>query len=303
MKIIIALLALIIGSVAYGQNRLNITQYMMHQPFLNMASISANDHINVAGLHREQWLNFEGAPSTSLFSVNSPLGGTNLSLGGIVSYDKIGVHSMTNLDLGIAYRAKLNANHFLAFALKGGIANTSSAYSELTLGDLNDPEFQGNISQIQPDFGFSTYFFSDKYYAGIAIPSLLRNANLYQSVDQLFVPQDFHYFTTAGYRFDLNRKFKLGLSTLLKGVIGSPIQADLNAQLMYNDFFGFGVTYRTSQDLAAIFSFKVKDRLTISYSYDFGFSDLARYHNNTHEIMLIFDAPRRGLMPLSCPRF
>lgn len=296
------LIVVLISSISFGQNRLNITQYMMHQPFLNMASITANDNINAAGLHREQWLSFEGAPSSSMFSVNSPISQTNLSVGGIVSHDRIGVHSMTNIDLGLAYKIKLNKSNYLSFALKGGLVNTSSDYSQLNLQNINDPNFISGPSQIQPDIGFSSYFFSDKYYFGVAVPSLLRNARFY-SEDMIIVPQDFHYFTTAGYQFTLNENFKLGFSTLIKGIIGAPIQADLNAQIMFNDFLSLGTSYRTSSDLAAIVGFKIKDRFTISYSYDFGFSDLARYHNNTHEIMLIFDAPRRELKTLSSPRY
>jgi type IX secretion system PorP/SprF family membrane protein len=286
-----------------GQNQLNITQYMIHQPILNMASIAGNDHVNAAGLHRQQWVGFEGAPASSIFSLNSPIKSTNLHIGGIASYDRIGANSVTNVDIGIAYRMKLSKKHFLSLSLKGGIVNTTSEYSDMYLNDLDDPEFPASsISEIQTDFGFSAYYFTEKYYVGFAIPSFIRNSNFYEN-SQLVVPRDFHYFTTAGYRFTLTEDFKLGLSTLLKGVLGSPIQADFNAQLMYKEFIGLGVSYRTSNDLAAILTFKMFDRLTLSYSYDLGFSELARYHSNTHEIMLVFDAPSRSLIPMNSPRF
>ena len=297
------ILSLLMSTFTFGQNRLNITQYMLHQPILNMASIAGNDHINIAGVHRQQWVGFEGAPASSFFSLNSPIKTTNLHIGGIASFDRIGANSITNIDIGLAYRMKLNANNFLSLALKGGITNTNSDYAGLSLANPNDPQFPTtSISEIQPDFGFSAYFFSKKYYVGFAIPALLRNANFYPE-SKLVIPQDFHYFTTAGYRFTLNDAFKLGLSTLVKGVIGSPLQADLNAQLLYNDFIGLGVTYRTSNDLAAILSIKMFNKFTISYSYDFGFSELSRYHSNTHEIMLIFDTPTRELNKIASPRF
>lgn len=296
-------LTLLVGAFAYGQNRLNITQYMMHQPILNMASIAGNDNINAAVIHRQQWVGFEGAPASSFFSLNTPIKTTNLHIGGIASFDRIGTNSIIDFDLGIAYRMKLNERNFLSLSLKGGVTNTNSDYSKLTLKDQSDPEFSATtISEIQPDFGFSAYFFSQDYYVGFAIPSLFRNANYYPE-SQLVVPEDFHYFTTAGYRFTLNESFKLGFSTLVKGVIGSPIQADLNSQLLYNDFLGFGLSYRTSNDLAAIISVRFMDKYMLSYSYDFGFSDLSRYHSNTHEIMLTFDTPSRELLPITSPRF
>ena len=297
------LLTMLLGTFAYGQNRLSITQYMLHQPILNMASIAGNDNINAALVHRQQWVGFDGGPASSMFSFNSPIKTTNLHVGGIATFDKIGSNSITSVDLGIAYRLKLNTKNFLSLALKGGVTNTNSDYSKLTLSDQNDPEFSASsISETQPDFGFSAYFFSKDYYVGFAIPSFFANANFY-SESQLVIPEDFHYYTTAGYRFTLNESFKLGFSTLLKGVVGSPIQADLNTQLLYNDFFGLGLSYRTSNDLAAIVSIRFMEKFMLSYSYDFGLSDLSRYHSNTHEIMLTFDTPSRNLLPITSPRF
>lgn len=303
-KLLVGLiLSCLISTFALGQNRLSITQYMLHQPILNMASIAGNNNINAALLHRQQWVGFEGAPASSFFSLNAPIKTTNLHIGGIASYDKIGSNSITNVDLGLAYRIKLNPNNFLSLSLKGGITNTNSDYTKLSLGNANDPKFPENsISEIQPNFGFSAFYFSTKYYVGFAIPSLFRNANYYPD-SQLLMPEDFHYFTTAGYRFTLNESFKLGVSTLIKGVLGAPLQADLNTQLMYNDFLGFGVTYRTSNDLAAIVSVKIIEKFTVSYSFDFGFSKLTRQNSNSHEVMLTFDTPSRKLIPITSPRF
>lgn len=300
---IIFVVGVLVSSSLTGQNRMNITQYMLHQPIINMASIASNNNINAAVLHRQQWVGFEGAPASTFLSFNSPIKSTNLHIGGIASSDRIGSYAMTKVDLGIAYRMKIKTNNYLSLALKGGVTNTSADYSGLTLGNQNDPEFNvGSNSEFQPDFSFSTYYFADKFYAGLAIPSLFRNESLYPE-SELVVPEDFHYFLTAGYQFTLNKTFKLGFSTLLKGVQGAPLQADLNTQLLYNDFLGLGFSYRTSQDLAAIFSIKLFEKLTFSYSYDFGISDMSRFHSNTHEFMLIFDTPTRDLIPITSPRF
>jgi type IX secretion system PorP/SprF family membrane protein len=303
IKYIFKLICVLVFVQNYAQNEFNVTQYMIHQPIINMASITTNDHINAAVLHRQQWVGFEGAPATSLFSANGPIGLTNLHLGGIASYDRIGANSITKLDLALAYRIKFNTHNFLGLALKGGVMNTVANYDDMLLQDQNDPEFSGGgMSAIQPDFGFSAYYFNRNFYGGFAIPSLFRNQN-FHSETQLVVPEDFHYFTTLGYQFDLNESFDLGISTFIKGVLGAPLQFDLNAQLFYNEFIGFGVSYRSSNDLAAILSIKFLEKFTFSYSYDFGFSELARYHNNTHEFSLIFDAPKRNMIPIHSPRF
>ncbi|MCC5923423.1 MAG: PorP/SprF family type IX secretion system membrane protein [Crocinitomicaceae bacterium] len=303
-KIIVVIALCSVAAPLFGQNQLNLTQYMIHQPAINFAAIAANDALNIAGLHREQWVGFDGAPSSSIFSVNTPIGLTNLSFGSLIRYERIGVHALTRAEVGLAYRAQVASESFLSFGLTGGIINMNSDYSKLTLYDLNDPEFPNNsVSEIQPDFGFSSYLFSENYYFGIAIPSLLRNTGFYSDKELLFMPLDFHYYTTAGYKRSLNENFDLGFSTLVKGVIGSPMQFDLNLQIFYNDQFGLGTSFRSSMDFAFIATFKFWDRFTVSYSYDLGISELARFHNNTHEIVLIFDAPKRNLLPFTSPRF
>ena len=303
MKRLLIFIGITFSFSLYGQNRFNITQYMLQKPSINFASISSFSSINAALLHREQWVGFEGAPSTSMFSFSSPLKSTKLSMGGTAYHDRIGVHAITNVNLGLSYRLKLNNSNFLALAIDGGLSNISSDYDILALQDNDDLAFlSNNASLLQPDFGFSAYFFSKKYYLGISIPSLVRGANYYTG-DQLVLPQDFHYFATLGYEFELGKKFDLGVSSLLKAVVNAPVQVDLNAQLMYNNSFGVGLSYRSSDEIATILTFKIKERFTISYSYDVGFSDLARYHDNTHEILLIFDAPSKKILPFSSPRF
>ena len=308
MKRVVNKIVLLVALSSYcltgwSQNQQHITQYMIHQPLMNFASIAANDHVNMAALYRNQWVGFDGAPSTGFFSFNSPLGTTNLHVGGMLKYDQIGANRNTGVDLGLAYRVKLSQQNYLSFALKGGIDNTTSDYSGLYFYDDNDPEFTGSsFSVTQPNFGFSSYFFSEDYYIGFAIPAFLRN-RAYAATVETFSPTEFHYFTTAGYRFKLSNDFKLGVSTFLKAVVGSPLQADFNGQLLYKDVFGFGLSYRTSNDIAAIATIKLFDRLTFSYSYDLGISDFSRYHNNSHEIMLIYDLPKRNLLPIYSPRF
>lgn len=286
-----------------AQNQINMTQYMVHQPLINMAAIGSYDNLNGALMHRQQWVGFDGAPNTSMLSVNSPLKGKNFHIGGVFMQDRIGANQRTTFDLGFAYRMQLNEKNYLSLALSGGADHMVSDYSDLYLNDVDDPNFpNGSVSSFQPDFGFGAYFFSEKYYVGLSIPSLLRSANLYPE-RELVIPEDFHYYLQAGYQFRLNDDFDLGISTLVKTVLGSPIQYDVNVQPFFRDIVGLGLSYRSSHDIAGILTLNINESFTVSYSYDLGFSEFSAYHRNTHEVMLIYRRPAREMLRLSSPRF
>jgi type IX secretion system PorP/SprF family membrane protein len=302
-KIILGVLFMLFGWGAFAQNQFNMTQYMIHQPIVNMAAIGSYDNLNGALYHRQQWVGFKGAPTTSLLTLNAPIKGKNFHVGGLVMQDNIGANQNTSANLGFAYRMKVSEKNHLALSLKGGINHMVSDYSGLFLNDVDDPEFpNASVSTLEPDFGFGSYFFSEKYYVGFAVPSLLRSANLY-STSELVLVEDFHYFLHGGYQFDLNQDFKLGLSTLLKAVLGSPFQYDVNAQVFFKDLVGLGVSYRSSNDICGILTLNIHESFMLSYSYDFGLSELATFHSNTHEVMLIYKRPSRDLLRISSPRF
>jgi hypothetical protein len=74
-KIIVSYAFILSGMfhVAFGQQDALFTQYIDAQLYSNAAAAGSNDHITIAGIHRQQWAGFQGAPMTSGLTVHSPL--------------------------------------------------------------------------------------------------------------------------------------------------------------------------------------------------------------------------------------
>jgi len=307
----IVLSAAVLGSVVSikAQDYFNISQYMMHQPFVNPAAIGSYRTLNGAGLFRQQWVGLEGAPSIQAFNVNSPLGTTNGNAGFSVVRDQIGVNNRIDISGTYAYNISISPNSRLALGLSGMAVLNQSNFSQATVNDANDPLFANDTRMhVLPNFQYGMYYYTNKFYVGLSMPKLLLNSVTSDSAgtDNASTYFDFsqmHYYLNAGYKFELNEDLDLNVSTLLKQISGAPFQVDLNAQVVFGKKFGVGVSYRTSKELVGLISYQINDMFKLAYSYDFSFSKLAAYQSGSHEIMLLFQMPTKEPLLIEPPRF
>lgn len=291
-----------------AQNRFNMSQYMLHQAFVNPAAIASNNYMNGAIFHRSQWVGFEGAPVTQGINFTLPSKSQKMFYGFTIMNDRIGVNKAFELGGNYAYRMQLKETQFLSFALAANVNLIQSNFSQVTTDQPNDPYFTGNTPTfVKPNFRFGTYYFSPKYYVGLAVMNLLENkvefTNAYKASTKFDVSA-FHYYLQGGYLFKVSEKFDIGASTLIKNVNNSPIQFDLNAQGIYMKKYGVGFSYRSSKDLVLLANAAITPKIRLGYSYDLGFSNLKNYNSGSHEILLIYtmNEEKLSVRPFA-PRF
>ena len=63
---------------------------------------------------------------------------------------------------------------------------------------------------------------------------------------------------------------------------------DINSILTYNKRIWGGVTYRVNSAVIGMVGIELRSGLRIGYSYDFSASDLAKYNNGSHELMVSY---------------
>lgn len=306
MKKLIAIILLSLTvSVNYAQQDVMISQYMFNGLFLNPAYAGSHKYFSSTLLHRNQWVNFDGAPKTMLLAVDGPvpIKSENMGVGLIVSNDRIGAIEQTDIMANYAYQLKLKKGK-LAFGLKAGVSNYIFNNSKVTTWDANDNVFEGKRTAWLPKFGFGAYYFCEKWYAGLSVPTLIAyDSNRDFSFDVntgSFLNR--HYYLYGGYVFKLNEQFKLKPSALVKYLPGAPLQADINANLMYKDMLWFGLSYRSNDAVVAMIEYQTNSRFRVGYAYDITTSNLRRYSAGTHEIMIGYDFGK-DLMKIKSPRY
>lgn len=255
------------------------TQYIANQAVINPAYAGANNCMNITGMYRQQWANYDGAPSTRTLSAHSPLKNRSLALGLNVMNDVYGVSSNTLLEALFAYRLKLGNDHKLSFGLGAGVYVNKNNLSSIKVNDGSDEIFATNLNSTTPNFSFGVYFENKKYFLGLSALNLNRNL---VSAPTFVYQQPFYLI--AGYHYKLNYMFVLTPYMLLRKVNNNPLQADLNLMLTYNRQFKMGAGYRTNDAFYGVLLFQLNDQLQIGYSYDYTFSSIRQFQNGTHEI-------------------
>ena len=305
--IVLALFLLPLTEVK-AQNQFHMTQYMVHQPFINPASAGAKTNLNGALFYRAQYVGFAGAPRIAGLNVNSPIGKGNSNIGLSVVNDQVGVNDVTDISVNYAYTLKFEDESQLSFGVSGILSLMQSDYGSVETNGINDPFFTDNTpTLLAPNVRLGIYYKKDRFYAGFATPKLLQNNIVYtgEYVNENRVDfSQMHLFLQAGYRFTLNETTELHTSTLIKYASGAPLQADFNALAEFNKKFGIGLSIRTNGDLAPVVQYRINEMFQLSYSYDYALNRLSNFSKGSHEVMLLLDI-KNPLAPLklTSPRF
>lgn len=283
--------AVLFAVLAHAQHTPITTQYLFNGLLINPAYAGSREALTANLTYRQQWAGFEGAPTTQLLSIHSPVNRTKLGLGLIVYNDRIGVSRETGVMTNYAYHIPLG-NGKLALGLGAGLKVMQADWSDVRTTTAGDVEFANDSrSAVRPNFSTGAYYAGQRWFAGISLPFLLSQR--YDAGSGTWEVRNdtrqYQPMLTGGYLVDLNGGFKLKPSVLLRKAGGDPVQADLNLNLIWRSRLWLGASYRT-QD-AVCFSVEVlpMKQFRVGYAYDLGINALGTYHQGSHEIMLQYE--------------
>jgi type IX secretion system PorP/SprF family membrane protein len=278
----------------YAQQQSLYTHYMFNQLVINPAYTGIHEGISVMGLWREQWVGLEGAPSTQVFSIHSPMNYRPVSLGAVFYNDRIGVNTETGVHLSYAYRIFLDDKTQLSFGLKGSLSNLKADFSDG--GTIVDPTIvNANYNSFVPNVGFGIMIHRENFYVALSSPLMLRQ-KINKSNPVSLAELSRHIYALGGYVFEVSDKVILKPNFMFKAVSGAPAQLDLNINALFNKFLWLGLSYRSLSSLDLLIQFQLAPNLQLGYAYDLNVNkELAAINNASHEIMLqyIFELPRK----------
>ncbi|HEY8403579.1 MAG TPA: type IX secretion system membrane protein PorP/SprF [Flavobacteriales bacterium] len=267
------------------------TQYMFNELFINPAYAGSRECMSVTGLVREQWVGIEGAPSTQTLSLHAPVFHQKMGIGLSMINEGIGVSKRTGVNLNAAYRIKMEKG-WLSFGLNGGVVSLNEDLMKLNL--TTDNMFMVNAKRLAaPNVGFGVYYNAPKWYVGLSIPRMIRNHISTKSgsaeVENTFSPEEFHYYLTGGSVHKLNHSITLRPNVMVKAVSGAPVEVDISANLLFNDFIWAGLAYRTNDAASVFIGAYLTQQLRFGYAYDYTLSGLQDFNSGSHELMLGYD--------------
>ena len=251
----------------------------------------------ITGIFRQQWVGLEGAPSIQAMTFNMPLMNQRIGVGANLYRHTIGITSMINLDAAYAYRVRLG-NGMLGMGVQGSIRSLKQDFNEtfaIQSKELDTEIPDNNESKLLMNFGTGLYYNTDKFYLGVSAPRLLENDIDFSQDGSTTVSREVqHYYLMTGWTIELNDNLKLQPQTLLKYVNNAPLDADVNVNLIIQDLYITGLTYRFGGDkkdgsgdsIDFLLAAQVANRLMFGLSFDFTLSEIRNYTTGSIEASL-----------------
>ena len=288
-KNIFIIIVIFVSLSVQGQQDPHYTQYMYNMNIINPAYAGTQDGLVLSFLARTQWVGLKKSPRTLTLSAQAPVG-KNVGLGVSLIADRIGPLSEENIYADFSYKIKIGDQTNLAFGLKAGATFLSAPLAFLNTVNSGDIAFQNNLNRVTPNFGFETYYYSDNYYLGFALPNLLKTVHFERKSGVISkAVEEIHYFFTGGYVFDMKNEIKFKPSFLVKAAVGAPISIDYSANILFQDNIEFGLSVRYDDSVSVIFSLNITEKLRMGYAYDHTLTNLGNYNSGSHEILMLFN--------------
>lgn len=293
-KILSALLLYLLTTNMNAQQEAQSALYMFNPASVNPAYAGSREAISGVMDYRQQWVKWDGAPTTAMLNIHSPLKMDALALGLNLQNDKIGSTTDNSISGDIAYRVRLNErNDKLSFGLRLGCDYYATNISNLKATDLNDQiKATNNYTALLFNAGAGIYYYGKKHYIGISTPRLIQNKRI-NNIADIKSLQLSHYYFVAGYVFTLNSMVVFKPSIQLKYTQNTPLSVDVNASFLFAEKFWIGAMYRHHAAIGANIMYQISDVLRVGYAYDYTTTAMTKYGPNSHEIMVGFDLTRK----------
>jgi type IX secretion system PorP/SprF family membrane protein len=287
-------------SVVHAQQDPQYTQYMYNQNVINPAYAGTQDGMSITALYRQQWSGINGAPETITLSGSTSIG-DRVGVGLSVISDNIGPIGETNAYGDFSYRLQVGKKTTLALGLKAGLTFFDVNLNTVQTTVPGDPLFSEELNETYINLGAGAFLYGENWYTGFSVPNMLNSTHLDENGLE-FGSETQHYFLTGGYVFDIADNIKLKPHVLVKGAFDSPVSFDLNTNVLFNNKFEVGVSYRLEDSFSGLIGMNITDNIKVGYAYDRVVSDISIVAPSSHEVFLTFGLafPRKVMQS---PRF
>lgn len=297
----ILLIGCLLTLTANAQQDPQYTQYMYNTMTVNPGYTGSAGMFGATLLHRSQWTGLDGAPQTQTVTIDTPVG-QRVGLGFSAINDKLGPSNELYLEGNFSYTLNFSHDLKLAFGLKAGMRSLSVDWTKGRYYDNTDVLLNNNIDgKIKPSVGAGLYLYTDKWYAGVSVPNFLRY-DYYDDVKEALLSDRLHYYAIAGYVFDLSDNLKFKPAAMAKFVSGAPVTVDVSANFLIQEFVTLGVSHRIDDSVSALAGIQITKSLYAGYAFDYTVTDLNKYNNGSHEIILRFQL-QKPTNQIKSPRF
>lgn len=266
MKYLISSILFLFCLFSIAQHMPINTQYMYQGLLVNPAITGSREDLYTSFTHRKQWLGNNLTPVSTFLSIHTPLKNEKIALGAQVHRQEF--NRLTNFGFSslASYRIAFSSHRKLSFGLKLGVKQNNYNWSELFLNDDQDPTFMNQQNSLSPDVGFGTYYRSNRFYIGLAVPqinsSIAGKSKPTATWNKTFV---------TGMTFKISDKVDILPNLLIRKIGVVKAQTDLTTILRLNKVLDLGLIIRSGGKIVGgSVDYSINHKLQLGYSFDSG---------------------------------
>jgi len=270
------------------------SQYLQNGLMINPAYTGSRGALSGFLSYRMQWMGTKGSPVIQSVSLHTPMKNDKVALGLLAQFMQFGFTKSTSIYASYAYHIRVGKGK-LSFGLKGGADLSNTDYTGILLTNSGDPVFTVNDKPyVLPNVGAGLYYFSDKLFAGVSVPSFLSYKKTGTGSVQAFHSFDeYDIVFSAGGLITFSEFFKFKPSLLIDYSlqnIKKLTQFDINGNFILADLIWLGGSWRTSEEVAVgILQVQLNPQLMFGFSYDYPVGRMNSYSKGSSEFILRYE--------------
>jgi len=277
---------------AFAQQEATFSQFMYNKLAYNPGYAGSFESPTLTLQDRHQWVGFDGALNSQRITYSQPALNRRVGVGGALSRVEIGITRTITFEASYAYRIAFRRG-YLGIGIQAGMRHFFQNWADerLVATQKVDAAIPGQATQNKflPNFGVGVFYSGYKFYAGLAVPRLLKNNIDFSDIEETISEETPHFNAMAGVDFKPADEVKLTVQTLLRYVKGAPFDADINLTAGFKGKFYTGATYRTGGDglgesIIPSLGIQATDKLFFNLSYDLALSRLRTQQAGTFEV-------------------
>jgi len=282
---------------SFSQLDAYFSQYMFNGIYINPAFAGYQPQLQAALYHKRYGDGGMKTPSTSFFSLSSPLRYNQLGAGLQIVSDFDGVVTRNLVSGSLAYKIHFETG-ILAFGVNLGIQQVNFDPNTLLIKDESDAQIsKDRINNSSPDFGSGLFYQDKKIYAGVSIMHLFGNKFNFNEGNNFVYSRPLHLNFIAGCKIFETGNWSGTGSSIIRYVNANTFMIDATFHLKYADLFWIGASVKNPWMVGAQTGFKISEwlkpqagtNIKIGYAFDLALGQLKYRASTMHEIFVLVD--------------
>lgn len=285
------IIALIVGwafenSLAQQQALFNSS---LLNPMIENTALTGLNNYSQGFLHyKKQWVDIEGAPESSLLTIDSPLNNEKSGIGVVLSSDRANILGHIGLMMAYSHGFSIASDQSMRLGL-GLKLNHNTIYFDKVQAqqEYEAALFNYFESATGLNANFGAQYTWQNLNAGLSGINLLNSKIRYTNENEnknlyfQYVPQ---FLLNVNYNFELPNEIDLRPELAIRNIQGMPVQPEASVFAAYQKKYSAGIVYRNKNSFGILASALIYNRFTVAYSYQAALSEIAGYNGGTHEI-------------------